>query len=472
MSRPERVGVLAMEVYFPRTYVAQARLEEADGCVGKYTRGLEQRSMSFATDREDINSLCLTVVDRLLNTYGVGLEEIGRMEVGTESFVDKSKSVKSVLMTLFADAGCTDIEGADTMNACYGGTNALFNAVHWVESSSWDGRLALVVTGDLAVYASGPARATGGCGAVALLVGPCAPIALVAPRASHMEHAYDFYKPCLASPYPVVDGPWSVLCYGRALDTCYRRFCQKYAKLHGREYSIEKNADYVLFHSPYQRLVRKSFGRLVFVDIQRGERECDGGLLADAGVTEAELKAWLLLEGEESYSSRELQSFYSALSKESYARKAQVADLAGKELGNLYAASLYGALLSLVCCCEEAELDGKEVLLYSYGSGLASTMFSMHLSASPSALPGQEGRWSLGRIRQQVRLQERIAARMELSPEEFTHHLAVQEERGTSKNLVPTSDLSLVTPGAFYLEKIDDKYRRSYARNVVAHEKL
>lgn len=38
------------------------------------------------------------------------------------------------------------------------------------------GRYALVVAGDIAVYASGNARCTGGAGAVALLVGPNAPV--------------------------------------------------------------------------------------------------------------------------------------------------------------------------------------------------------------------------------------------------------------------------------------------------------
>lgn len=40
-----------------------------------------------------------------------------------------------------------------TINACYGGTAALLNAVAWVESSGWDGRYAIVVAADIAVYA-------------------------------------------------------------------------------------------------------------------------------------------------------------------------------------------------------------------------------------------------------------------------------------------------------------------------------
>ena len=46
-------------------------------------------------------------------------------------------------MTLFEEVGNHEIEGIDTTNACYGGTSALFNAINWMESSSWDGELDL-----------------------------------------------------------------------------------------------------------------------------------------------------------------------------------------------------------------------------------------------------------------------------------------------------------------------------------------
>ena len=100
------------------------------------------------------------------------------MEVGTETIIDKSKSVKTVLMQLFEPSGNTDVEGVDTTNACYGGTSALLNAIAWVQSPFWDGRLALVVCGDIAVYPVGRARPTGGAGAVAMLIGPDAPIVI------------------------------------------------------------------------------------------------------------------------------------------------------------------------------------------------------------------------------------------------------------------------------------------------------
>ncbi len=43
-------------------------------------------------------------------------------------------------------------------------------------SSAWDGRNAIVVAADIAVYAKGAARPTGGAGAVAMLISPNAPL--------------------------------------------------------------------------------------------------------------------------------------------------------------------------------------------------------------------------------------------------------------------------------------------------------
>jgi len=36
--------------------------------------------------------------------------------------------------------GNHDIEGVTTFNACYGGTNALFNTINWVQSAAYDGK--------------------------------------------------------------------------------------------------------------------------------------------------------------------------------------------------------------------------------------------------------------------------------------------------------------------------------------------
>ena len=63
----KNVGILAIEVYTPSTYIAQAELEEHSGVsAGKYTLGLGQEGLGFCGDAEDVNSLSLTVVKSLL----------------------------------------------------------------------------------------------------------------------------------------------------------------------------------------------------------------------------------------------------------------------------------------------------------------------------------------------------------------------------------------------------------------------
>ena len=87
---------------------------------------------------------------------------------------------------------------------------------------------------DIAVYAAGPARPTGGAGAVALLVGPNAPLEISSIRQNYMRHTYDFYKPDLTSEYPTVDGPLSIKTYFEALDKCYQGWRVKFNNCSGK----------------------------------------------------------------------------------------------------------------------------------------------------------------------------------------------------------------------------------------------
>lgn len=66
----------------------------------------------------DIYSLALTTLSSLFKKYSIDPKSIGRLEVGTETMLDKSKSVKSVLMQLFEESGNFNVEGVDTVNAC------------------------------------------------------------------------------------------------------------------------------------------------------------------------------------------------------------------------------------------------------------------------------------------------------------------------------------------------------------------
>lgn len=258
-----------MEFYSPSEYIEQSELESHDGVsAGKYLVGLGQTRMAICSENEDINSLCLTVTKRLIEKSNLSLQEIGFLMVGTETLLDKSKSIKTTLMQLFEGSGNHDVQGVDTTNACFGGTASLHHAVDWIESSNWDGRYAIVVCGDIAVYAEGPARPTGGAGAVAMLIGPNAPLIIERGVRSHyVKDTYDFYKPDFTSEYPVVDGKLSISCYMEAVYNCYTTYKKKYASViaNSGDNSLKLNDfDGLIFHAPYCKIVQKALSRLVF----------------------------------------------------------------------------------------------------------------------------------------------------------------------------------------------------------------
>jgi hydroxymethylglutaryl-CoA synthase len=269
---PENVGIINLDFYFPSEYVDQSELEVHDGVSqGKYLIGLGQTRMAICSDREDIHSICLTVTKRLFEKTGISSKDVGCLYVGTETLLDKSKSVKSVLMQLFEDSGNYDVQGIDLTNACFGGTASLFAAVDWVESSSWDGRYAIVVCGDIAVYAEGAARPTGGAGAIAMLIGPNAPLVIDRGVRTHqVMNTYDFYKPDLSSEYPVVDGKLSISCYMEAVYNAYHHFRRKFAGLHGLPESgvSVESFDGLIFHAPYCKIVSKALARIAFNDFK------------------------------------------------------------------------------------------------------------------------------------------------------------------------------------------------------------
>ncbi|XP_060065136.1 hydroxymethylglutaryl-CoA synthase 1-like isoform X2 [Ylistrum balloti] len=436
---PTDVGIVAIDVYFPSQYVEQAELEQYDGVsTGKYTIGLGQDKMGFCTDREDINSLCLTVVERLMHKLEghIGYESIGRVEVGTETIVDKSKSVKSVLMQLFEESENTDLEGIDTTNACYGGTAALFNAINWIESSSWDGRYALVVAGDIAVYATGNA----------LVFDRRA-------RGIHMQHVYDFYKPDLASEYPVVDGKLSVQCYQHALDMCYERYSRR-AKEEGFkvESSLIDIADGLLFHSPYCKLVQKSFARVMANDFLTDKNPDFQGRYAG-------LEDFRDIQLDQCYFDKEVEKAFMTASKPLFEEKTRRSTLLGNQVGNMYTPSLYGGLVSHLMSHTIEELAGQRIVLFSYGSGLAASMFSLRISEDTSKFSALQVLYScLSDVK------PRLESRQKSSPKEFDRIMKLREDTHNKAPYVPVGSTDTLFPGTWYLTGIDSMHRRSYAR--------
>lgn len=364
-------------------------------------------------------------------------------------------------MQLFEPSGNTEIEGVDTMNACYGGTNALLNAVNWIESRGWDGRDAIVVAGDIAIYERGPARPTGGAGVVAMLIGPDAPIVMeTGRRASYMAHMYDFYKPDLASEYPVVNGHFSLRCYTQALDVCFGRYRDRalprgesnghgdpssansmangnmangHTMVNGNAVSngvhhsngthtngthtngthlsngdsedaslgdvfLREEFDFMCFHSPNCKLVTKSYARLLYNDYVADPTR---PLFDSVPATLHDISY------EESLTNRAIEKCFMELSKKDLEKRVRPGMTAANMCGNMYTASLYSGLASLLCNMPSHELLGKRIGMFSYGSGLASTLFSFRVVGDVSALS------------KVLDMPARLEARTVVSPEDF-----------------------------------------------------
>ena len=179
-----------MEYYAPNLCCSVAGIEQLHSCPGRYTVGRGQQHIGFTSGNEDTVSMAMTVFEKLVKRCELPLTQIGRLEVGTESQVDRAKSVKSFLMAFFQDEALHSVEGADTYNACYGGTNALFSTVNWVQSASWSGQYGVVVCSDPAVHPQPEALSGIGASAVGLMVGAEQVMILEATRISFIKHSW------------------------------------------------------------------------------------------------------------------------------------------------------------------------------------------------------------------------------------------------------------------------------------------
>ena len=350
-----QAGIHAIEAYVPRHTVKASVLEKAHGVDGKYTQGLMMHEFCGTGEDEDPVSIALTAVSRLMYRYNVKFEEVGMMYVGSESLLDRAKSIKSNLMMLFNEHNCYDVEGVDTYNACYGGTAALLNCVNWLQSQSWDGRWAIAVATDIADSPAGYRFMTG-CACVAMLVGVDAALVFERERCSHIINRWDFYKPwgwhVMA---PIVDGPGSIDVYYECLDGCQRGLMEKRGVSH-----VIEDSDYCVFHlgsgpkfvkHAFERCQANAFG---FNPLKGGRtKKYDGKLAMD--------ETTLLFNKKVAPSLR-----------------------LATRIGPQHTVATYTNITSLLIHKGAGgALVGKTINVYSYGSGAAATMFRLHVSRMP-----------------------------------------------------------------------------------------
>ena len=93
--------------------------------------------------------------------------------------------------------------------------------------------------------------------------------------------------------------------------------------------------------------------------------------------------------------------------------------------------------------------------MFSYGSGLASSMYSLRVLDSPQ----------LSKLTQQLLdIPKTLAARRTVPPADFERTMKLREETHHLAPYKPVDDPAQLLPGTYYITNVDDKHRRSYVR--------
>ena len=266
-----------------------------------------------------------------------------------------------------------------------------------------------------------------------------------------MHHVYDFYKPEMSSEYPVVDAKLSIQCYLSALDNCYAKYKSK-AQSKGMSPVSLESFNGVLFHSPYCKLVQKSLARLSLNDYLA---------LPDESKTSEfpELEKMKNVKLEDSYFDRDVEKAFMSHSLKTFEAKTKPSLMIATNVGNMYTPSVYGGLVSHMVSQPIEVLAGQRIALFSYGSGMASSFFSLRISddcGDTSAL--QKFSKVLGDVKQ------RLESREKFVPEEFVKTLNLREKAIDSVPYGPAGEVESMFPGTWYLTHIDEMHRRTYDR--------
>jgi hydroxymethylglutaryl-CoA synthase len=241
----------------------------------------------------------------------------------------------------------------------------------------------------------------------------------------------------------------SIECYLSALDSCYQLYREKIKKQCPDKDITLASFDTILFHSPYCKLVQKSFARLAFIDFLN---------MPVPPISEKydSVKKFHASKLEQTYFDRDIEKGFMELSKTDFQQKTQPSLLLASQVGNMYTPSVYSGLVSFLISKPISELLGNKICIFSYGSGFCSSMYSITVTRESSGLAKIVDALSY--------VEKELAERHCVSPAEYTKILTLREQNCHTVPYVPQSSTDNMFPGTYFLVKVDEKYRRSYKR--------
>ncbi|WP_343610484.1 hydroxymethylglutaryl-CoA synthase family protein [Chryseobacterium oranimense] len=371
-------GIEAAGYYVPSLYLEIKDLAEKRGIEpAKLEKGLGLHKMGFPDVHEDAATFAAEALLKMIRDYDLNPKEIARIYLGTESALDAAKPTASYAMQMvekvlekeFGERCFRNCDVVDMTFACIGAVDALHNSLDFVRVNP--DKKAVVIASDYAKYElASSGEYTQGGGAVALLISSKPDLLEIENNwGIATESVFDFFKPRrnyskkdlssapetfpdkieIFTDEPVFDGQYSNQCYQDRIREAY----QHYKEITGKDKPYEA-WKYLIFHLPYA-----FHGKRVFTEIYSMENGLAYG-------TPDEQKAVA--------KSEDYLNFIN--------EKIERSQRASSEIGNMYTASIFMALLSAIQVSfdEGEDLTGAEIGFLGYGSGSKSKVFAGKIS--------------------------------------------------------------------------------------------
>lgn len=314
-----QVGIDKIGFFTPNKYVDMVDLANARGeDPNKFLIGIGQRQMAVADATQDAVSMGINATLQYLDK--IDKDKVGLLVFGTESGVDQSKSA-----SLFVKSALNlkpEVRTFEVKEACFGLTVALMIARDFVRVHP--DQTAIVIGSDIARYGvKTPGEVTQGAGAISLLIKEDpAILSLNDGHSAYSEDIDDFWRPN-NSKVAMVDGKYSTQVYLDFFTNTFEAYKEQ-KNWNTRDFNA------ILYHLPFTKQGLKA-NRLAVAD-------------------------------EDEATTKRLEDSFEA-SKQLSMR-----------VGNIYTASLYMSLLSLL---ENKKLEPNSLVgMFSYGSGAMAEFFS------------------------------------------------------------------------------------------------
>jgi len=402
--------------------------------------------MSTPDSHQDAPVLAANAIDELMQRNDIRPRDINRIEIGTETSFDKSKSIGNyVVGALEKKYGkgslkrCALPEGKA---ACASTGYALENSLDWVWGGRSNGNCRIVAGTDIARYGLGTsAEYTQGAAAVAVLVEEN-PRLLEFDRivGQNNENEGSFYRPD-SSPVAIVNGKDSENQYlsamKEALDHYYEQVLESGLISLKPGEALTDHFDLISFHQPYPKMVEKGYAALLIHEWRNLPRW--------KAVTK-EIGEEPRREGfnsEEKYEAADkifIKKFMETkIFQDSFQEKVAGGREFSIESGNSYTVSAWGHLGSLLLSKNE-DITGKRGGLGFFGSGRVADAFSY------TVVPEYK------HVVRSFNLMEKLKNRIALSLQDYED---LHEDRTLS------GDREFISPPQheFVLTKIENGYR-------------